>query len=474
VTTFGVVPVALAASLALGALDAFAQTGIDRVAWLEGCWASSANDRLVEEHWLAPKGKSMIGVGRTTSGDRLVEYELVVLKEDGARLAYEAHPSGQPAAVFYSVSIDPNSVVFENLAHDFPQRVGYRRAGSALTAWIEGTRNGQVRRVEFPYERVPCSDPFAATRFPQNPLITVDSSPSLGGNVNGPTVIRVPAWVERPLGRYYMYFANHMGLFVRMAYADALTGPWKIYEPGVLHVRDTAFHRPQPDPPETLADFYTHVASPEIHVDHANRRIVMWAHGWWTNGERWPTEPAAARRWASEKRYGQFTQTAESRDGLTFYLRVFTHGGTLYGVSRLGQLSRASDLLSPFVAGPNPFREHSYAGKVRHVALVKRDNRLLVFFTAIGDAPERVLMSTIDLNGDWEDWRASPAVDILSPATNYECVGLPIAASAGGDIDVPARQIRDPFVFEEDGRTVLFYSSCGEQGISAAEITLPR
>ena len=40
-----------------------------------------------------------------------------------------------------------------------------------------------------------------ATRLPQNPLITVDSSRSLGDNVNGPSIIRVPSWVQRPLGR---------------------------------------------------------------------------------------------------------------------------------------------------------------------------------------------------------------------------------------------------------------------------------
>src|SRR4051795_5349577 len=96
---------------------------------------------------------------------------------------------------------------------------------------------------------------LAPRRLPQNPLITVNSSATLGGNVNGPTVIRVPAWVEHPLGRYYMYFANHIGDFIRLAYADAITGPWRVYEPGVLHVRDTAFFRPQPDPLETLAEF---------------------------------------------------------------------------------------------------------------------------------------------------------------------------------------------------------------------------
>jgi len=322
-----------------------------------------------------------------------------------------------------------------------------------------------------------------AARFTQNPLLTVNSSASLGGNVNGPTVIRVPDWVDRPLGRYYMYFANHMGDFIRLAYADALTGPWTIHEPGVLHVRNTAFFRPQPDPPETRADFYTHIASPEILIDPAARRIVMWYHGWWTNGERWPNEPAAARAWARERGYGQFTQSAESADGLHFsvrpaitktsYLRVFPYRGQLYGVSRLGQVSRATDARAAFELGPPAFRDGSYASRVRHVALIRRGERLQVFFTAIGDAPERVLMSTIDLSGDWRSWRASAPVDVLRPGTAYECAGLPTAASASGDVDVPVRQIRDPFVLDDGDRTILFYTTCGEQGIAGATLVLP-
>jgi hypothetical protein len=74
-----------------------------------------------------------------------------------------------------------------------------------------------------------------------------------------------------------------MGAFIRLAYADAVEGPWKIYEPDVLPVNDTAFYRPQPDPPENLENFYTHVASPEVFVDDANQRLVLWFHGWWRN-----------------------------------------------------------------------------------------------------------------------------------------------------------------------------------------------
>jgi hypothetical protein len=209
----------------------------------------------------------------------------------------------------------------------------------------------------------------------------------------------------------------------------------------------------------------------------------MWVHGWWTNGERWPADPAAARAWAREKRYGQFTQAAESGDGLHFtvrpaitrtsYLRVFRRGGYFYGVSRLGLVSRAADPLAAFEPGASLFRGTAYENRVRHVALAVRGDRLHVFFTAIGDAPERVLSTVVDLAGDWNTWHASAVADVLAPQTSYECIDLPNEPSGAGDIEVPARQIRDPYVFDDDGRSVLFYAVCGEEGIAGAEITGP-
>ena len=34
--------------------------------------------------------------------------------------------------------------------------------------------------------------------------------------------------------RYYLYFAHHKGSYIRLAYGDAVAGPWTVYEPGVL------------------------------------------------------------------------------------------------------------------------------------------------------------------------------------------------------------------------------------------------
>jgi hypothetical protein len=131
--------------------------GIDRAKWLQGCWELSAPNRTVEESWTLPKGGSMIGVSRTIRDGKLAEYELIVLREQGAQLAYVAHPSGQPPATFLSTRVTDAELVFENPAHDFPQQIGYRLDGNALLAWISGSRNGQPRRVEFPYKRVKCA-----------------------------------------------------------------------------------------------------------------------------------------------------------------------------------------------------------------------------------------------------------------------------------------------------------------------------
>lgn len=332
---------------------------------------------------------------------------------------------------------------------------------------------------------IPPPDRVVATRVPQNPLITVKSSPSLGDNVNGPSVIRVPPWVKAPLGRYYMYFAHHYGRFIRLAYADSITGPWKIHEPGVLHIEHTAFNRAKPDAPTLGGAQRMHVASPDVHVDAQGSRILMWVHGWWTNNESWPqTDPKSAAVWARERGYGQYTQAAISADGIHFqgekpitrtsYLRVFRVANMYYGLARLGLLARSRQPLDEFELGPNPFGETNYGNRVRHVALLQRGNRLHVFFSAIGDAPERILMSTIDLRGSWESWKASPPVGVLQPERDYECVNLPNDPSLAGEIAGPARQLRDPAILEDEGRVWLFYTVCGEQGIAVAEVNLPR
>ena len=130
---------------------------VQRLAWLSGCWSLSTAERTVDEQWTLPRAGSMLGMSRTVRGDKLVAHEFVIVRERGELLDYEVSPSGQPVTVFTSISVDAGSVVFENLQHDFPQRVAYQRTGDQLLAWIEGPRNGTLRRIEYPYQRVACA-----------------------------------------------------------------------------------------------------------------------------------------------------------------------------------------------------------------------------------------------------------------------------------------------------------------------------
>ena len=133
---------------------------LDRLAWLGGCLEMKAGELVVEEQRMAARAGTMLGMSRTTSSARgLVEYELTLIREQDGRLVYEAHPSGQPAAVFPAMATTEDSAVFANPQHDYPQTIGYRRAGAdSVTAWIDGNSRGKPRRVEFRYRRVSCPD----------------------------------------------------------------------------------------------------------------------------------------------------------------------------------------------------------------------------------------------------------------------------------------------------------------------------
>ena len=107
---------------------------------------------------------------------------------------------------------------------------------------------------------------------------------------------------------------------------------------------------------------------------------------------------------------------------------------------------------------------------MRHAAVRIENDRLQVFYTDVGDAPERILLATIDLTGDWMSWSESAASLILAPDEAYEGADCPNAPSVRGLIPHRARQLRDPAIFSEGGRTFLFYAIAGESGIAAAEL----
>ena len=131
---------------------------LGKLAWLAGSWRTEKAGRVTEEMWMPPSGGAMLGMSRTVVKGRVVEYEFMQIREGpGGTLFFIAHPSGQKEAAFQLLSLEENGVIFENRAHDFPQRILYTRdSDGAMLAAIEGpvAANDSRKRIEFPYQRV--------------------------------------------------------------------------------------------------------------------------------------------------------------------------------------------------------------------------------------------------------------------------------------------------------------------------------
>ena len=136
-----------------------AKNSLAKLSWFAGCWemTSSAKGVTITEMWMKPAGGLMIGSGRTVSGDKAIDFEFLRIVEDPDGIFYVARPSeNKEETRFKLMRSTSNEAVFENPAHDFPQRVIYRRDGAKLNARIEGTKDGKTRAVDFHYNRTTC------------------------------------------------------------------------------------------------------------------------------------------------------------------------------------------------------------------------------------------------------------------------------------------------------------------------------
>ena len=316
-----------------------------------------------------------------------------------------------------------------------------------------------------------------ATRLLDEPIIHPGMDGRIGANINGPSVICVPDWVEAPLGRYYLYFAHHKGTFIRLAYADDLKGPWQIYSPGVLDVSESLFAptdppEPPPDQRPSWADtlpggyLYAHVASPDVHIDESGKRIRMYYHGLLDDGD-------------------QKTRVAYSQDGLSFvpqtpllgppYFRVIRYKEWLYATTWQGRFLRARDWDGPFEVQRDPGPAMRLFGpdsllEPRHPALWVKGNTLHLFFSCVGDCPEKIYHCQCELGDDWDSWVFTKPRILLSPEKGWEGSDLPHKPSALGTATSPLCELRDPGIFTQEDKVYILYSGAGEAAIGIARL----
>lgn len=127
--------------------------------FMSGCWESAPGKKMqTSEQWMKPVGGMMLGMGRTVADGKAVDYEFMRIEQRGADIFFIARPrANKEDTEFKMVAGSATEAVFENPAHDFPQRVIYRLAkDGSLAPRIEGTVNGKTKAIDFPMVRVAC------------------------------------------------------------------------------------------------------------------------------------------------------------------------------------------------------------------------------------------------------------------------------------------------------------------------------
>jgi hypothetical protein len=130
---------------------------LQKLSWMIGTWEMKTPDGSVVEQWTKPTDTSWRGVSYMLSGGDTTFLESITLNYEEDHLQYipaVTNQNGGQGVSFAEKSFSDSLVVFENLNHDFPQRIIYKRiSDTSILAAIEGVQNGQNRREEFAYLR---------------------------------------------------------------------------------------------------------------------------------------------------------------------------------------------------------------------------------------------------------------------------------------------------------------------------------
>jgi hypothetical protein len=150
-------------AVSIGSTSASAQgqkTSLAAVSFMSGCWEMRSNGgkTVINEQWMAPSGDGMLGMNRTLKDGKMSAFEFLRIVEKSGTLYYVAQPSENQSAISFELkTITDKSVVFENLAHDFPQTITYSIVGpDSMTAVVAGKVSSRPK-IEFPMKRTKCS-----------------------------------------------------------------------------------------------------------------------------------------------------------------------------------------------------------------------------------------------------------------------------------------------------------------------------
>jgi hypothetical protein len=133
---------------------------LNALAWMAGYWKGEVGGQMMEECWMAPSGRMMVGMHRDVRGERPAFFEFLRIEQTADAIVYTASPRGAAPTAFELTESGERRAVFSNPEHDYPQRIIYWRVGEdELRARIEGETPAGPRASEWAWKRAELTPP---------------------------------------------------------------------------------------------------------------------------------------------------------------------------------------------------------------------------------------------------------------------------------------------------------------------------
>ncbi len=132
----------------------FAQKS-EAMKWITGTWKINAGSGMIIEQWQIANDSTLTGksffVKSSTDTTPQETIELSFRTGDWYYIPAVKNQNNARPVSFKIIFLKGTEFISENPAHDFPQRIAYRRIKNLLFASIEGKRNGKYAKQNFDF-----------------------------------------------------------------------------------------------------------------------------------------------------------------------------------------------------------------------------------------------------------------------------------------------------------------------------------
>jgi hypothetical protein len=130
---------------------------MEQASWLKGTWENTMPEGRLSEKWEKINDSLYKGQSFFIKDKDTLHYETINFYQKNGKLIYEPTVKGQnnDASVSFKLTkITDSLLVFENPAHDYPQKIVYRRiTDDSLAAEISGKQQGKPASEMYPMKK---------------------------------------------------------------------------------------------------------------------------------------------------------------------------------------------------------------------------------------------------------------------------------------------------------------------------------